>query len=379
MLRPRLHVPAAIALVVLAGCDQQPRDRDGWPIAAPPGATAASEVAWLSPADSRTIMVGDQPVMTAGERVSAICALPESGFVVFGEGPPVLLERSPDGWGARTLPTMPQRVRAAATDPSGALVLITGGQTQPIPDQTDTGDEPTPWLMGAEARVATAGEQGLAVGEADVQSDWNPWRIKTGHFAGEDNALVFVYKRTPFDPVARTRPFVYSIVGDGGAVRLQARWRGTSFSHPFVDADFGDFTGSGEGEIAALEVAADGGRLLTAYHFEGFGLEGLAPTIEMPPVDDRLMAADVCGDGRDEIIVRVQEPEPRFVAYGLTAEDEPRLEEVASAPGVAGVQAWLPLARAEGEDGAVVHVGPDATELRVTTLRHRPARGPASP
>lgn len=261
-----------------------------------------------------------------------------------------------------------ESVRAAVAISSSALVVITGGETNP-PRQTGAGNASLPWLTGGEARIATLTNGRLSVGEADVQAAWNPWRLKAGRFAGEDNVLVFVYKRTPFDAVARQRPFIYRLVtGDDGLPHLRARWRGTSFSHPFVDATFGDFTGSGEGEIAALEVSNEGGRLLTAYHFEGFGLEGLAPSVKLPEVDDYLAAADLVGDEREELIAHVLggdgpfaalDSGPRFVVYALIGGPDPKFVPVASASAMADLLSWVPIAKTQAHSGSVIYLSRD--------------------
>jgi len=372
MLRPRFHVPLMIACLALPGCDwQQPVARDEWPIGAAAGAASADDVAWLDPQDARTIVVGGQRILQADGDVFAICALRNGSLVALGDGSPLVIEHGDGGWKARKLPPLPYPIRAAASDPSGSLAIITGGVLRNHPERASDEAEPAPWVLGAEGRMAGVGENGLTVGEVDVQADWSPWRVKTGHFAGEDDALVFVYKSTPFDPIVRPRPFVYSIVGD--PPRLKARWRGTSFSHPFVDATFGDFTGSGEGEIAALEVGENSERLLTAYHFEGFGLAGLAPTIELGAVSDKLIAADVCGDGRHELIVESPGPERGFIAYGLTDGPEPRLERVAIAPLTTDTDAWCLLARDNGQLAQVAYL--DGRKLQTTRFQVAADRG----
>ncbi len=373
VLRPRSYLLATLALISMVGCQPQYRDRDRWPVCALPPTASRPDVAWLSPADSTTIYVSRTdtgPCLGESPWVAAICVDPVgSGFVVFRDHWTSHITRSDDVWSTMSTASPAERVRAATRTDSGTLVVITGGQAQPLPRQTDAADEPIPWLMGGEARIATLTDGQLSVGDVDVQTDWNPWRLKSGRFAGEESILVFVYKRSPFDAVARSRPFIYRVAtGDDGLPHLQARWRGTSFSHPFVDATFGDFTGSGEGEIAALEVGRDGGRLLTAYHFQGFGLEGLAPGIDLPGVEDCLAAADVTGDAREELIVHrptsAGETGPQFIAYGLTDAPEPTLAQVGSCEAPDDVLAWEPIARRGTSAGAVVCVTVNGTELR---------------
>ncbi len=265
-----------------------------------------------------------------------------------------------------------RRLRRTGLEPDLLMALICGGEVQPSPRQTDAEDEPVPWLMNAEVRLARVEEGRLVLGEAEVPAELNPWRIKSGRFAGEENLLVFVYKRSPFDPIARRRPFVYRVIGgEDGRIHLQPRWRGTSFSHPFVDADFGDFTGEGRGEIAALEVGRDGGRLLTAYRFKGFGLEGLAPTVRLPEVEDWLAGADVCGDERDELLVRAGGGEPAFAAYGLTNDKEPQLVELARAVAPERTLGWVALERDGEPTGRVACLTSDGA-LRLLELRETP-------
>ncbi len=353
-LRPLTYL-AVLAALGAGGCGPQHRDRDCWPICALPGATSPRDLAWLDPADARSVIVGGTRVFTAHSWVAALVPAPHAeGFLVLGDGDATLLQRAGSGFAPISLGRPPSRIRAAITDPSGAVVLILGGQTQPQPRAANRADEPLPWLMRGRVVVAWAEHTGLRCAPEDVPAQWNPFRLKAGRFAGEDNVLVAVYKRSPFDAVARWRPFIFRVTHPAGSPpRLQPRWRGSAFSHPFVDATFGDFTGSGEGEIAALEVAADGGRLLTAYHFEGFGLEGLAPTIALPEVDDYLLAADVCADSRAELVVLSRGDSPTFLAFGLTRGEPPELVQIARAPAPTEVIAWTAAL------GGVVCIGRD--------------------
>jgi len=288
--RPRAHVPSAsLALAALlaiagAGCQPQHRDRDRWPIAVARDLEGRPEVAYLSPIyphDAVALTSPGAPLARFDAWVSCVAAAPGApGFLVFAGDEAFHLTHVGDRlqstavgrtgcWvRAASVTTAPdgsesgppsRRLRRTGLEPDLLMALICGGEVQPSPRQTDAEDEPVPWLMNAEVRLARVEEGRLVLGEAEVPAELNPWRIKSGRFAGEENLLVFVYKRSPFDPIARRRPFVYRVIGgEDGRIHLQPRWRGTSFSHPFVDADFGDFTGEGRGEIAALEVGQDG-------------------------------------------------------------------------------------------------------------------------
>lgn len=350
------------------GCQPEYRDRDRWPMAVGQGLKGSREVVYLSPLCSKELVALTSPDTAAaryGGWVSCISLAPAAeGFVIFAGHEAFHLRRAPEGWRNAAVGRPGRWVRAACPIVSPSrdhlLALICGGQTQPASGQNEAAGEPTPWLMNGEVLLATLANERLLLGEAELPGDLNAWRIKSGRFAGEQNLLVCVYTRSPFDPIARRRPFVYRVEEDAdGVVHLEPRWRGTSFSHPFVDADFGDFSGAAEGEIAALELGSDEGRLLTAYRFEGFGLEGLAPTVELgdpegrPDVEDLLAAADVVGDDRDELLVHARGGEGGFAAYGLTDDEQPQIVELARAPAPERTIAWVPLERSGRRTGQV--------------------------
>ncbi len=374
----------ALAALVAGGCQPEYRDRDRWPMVGANLPPVGFSLAWLSPSNPREIHVMSvadpatvrPPVRGAGW-VSVITPLYDE-LTVFGlEGGVSIWGTGEPRWGTRRLDGAPYRVRAAAdapqAQPGELLALICGGEAQPLPRETDSPDEPVPWVMGATLKLATYDfrHASLRVGKVELGPELNPWRVKFGRFAGEDNLLVFVYQRSPFDRVARRRPFIYRLIeGEDRLPHLQPRWRGTSFSHPFVDATFGDFTGEGEGDIAALEVGRKGGRLLTAYRFQGFGLEGLAETLELPEVEDTLVAADVCGDGRDELLVHAGGEVLAFIAYGLGTGEPPELVEVARAPAPAAVLAWVALPRGEAAPARIACL---TAEGRIRFVQLRPA------
>jgi hypothetical protein len=250
-------------------------------------------------------------------------------------------------------------IRAAvglADDPEQFLAaILTGGRMDGLPDGVPAEDPP--WLVNAELRLVWGSDGALQVGEPEPPSGCSPFRLRTGRFAGEENLLVLVYAAAPFDAVMRRRPWIYRVVeNDDGLPHLEPRWRGTSFARPFRDATFGDFTGEGEGEIAALEVGRDGNRLLTAYRFEGFGLEGLAPSLPMPRVEERLEAVARTAAGRDEALLRALDG--RFVCYSLEGD---ALQETLSIAGPPEVLEWSVTDAAEDAPARIECVLPDGT------------------
>ncbi|MFO8080410.1 MAG: hypothetical protein R6V07_08900 [Armatimonadota bacterium] len=289
-------------------------------------------------------------VIGVRDYVTAICPLPERGAMIFTPSGGFDVGAEKDLWS-----TQPD-VRNAAALGSTRLALIVGGDT--TGDAPGEPAEPPPWLMGAEIRLGRIEDDQLRVGPSELPHTINPWRIQHGRFAGEDdNLLVFVYTRAPFDEVMRRRPWIYRVTeGDDGLPHLDPRWRGTSFAHPFRDATFGDFTGEGEGEIAALEVTEDGGRMITAYHFQGFGLEGLAPSARVPPVEDRLQAARRGESEADELVVRALDG--RFLFYELDA-GRGELRETLAVDGPETVLGWIVTGGTPAGSGELACVLPD--------------------
>ncbi|MGD9497380.1 MAG: hypothetical protein AB7Y46_13860 [Armatimonadota bacterium] len=339
----------------MSGCVERP-PCDRWPLAPVEVAAPIDEFAWRSPSEpARVETTGGDPLTVAGA-ITALGASPDLegsplGVLVFHEQgvdrfSTLLLDNGPVPISG-DLPVVRSALTAnypEDTPPWRVSVLLTGGTTDsPAP----AGDaESPPWLMGGEVRVAWFDGDEFAVGESELPADANPWRITAGRFAGEQNLLVFVYNQAPFDRVMRRRPWIYRLVeGPDGRPHLEPRWRGTCFAHPFRDAIFCDLTGSGEGEIAALEVTEDGGRRLTAYRFEGFGLEGIASSVILPQVEDRLEAAfsGSCGSNRNgmQLIVRAVGRSPQFVFYALRDGAEPALAEVARAACPANLLGWV--------------------------------------
>ncbi|GEM_PF-5934251 len=388
---------AWIALLCIAGCADEASPPPGGatvPVVAshafPLGKT--SQVAWRSPSDpNEVLLLGvEEPVRVAGP-ISAICAVPaldyhladdtplRFGFLVFhadgvrylgglvGRDLTVISgsELAIEGSLATIRAAVPAQPHGGNT--GEVVALVTGGEA---PSAAGDGQgEPPPWVSGASLQLAWLQGESLVVGEAYL-ADTNPWMLRAGVFAGEGNLLVGVYTRAPFDDVPRRRPWIFRVeIGEDGLPHLRPRWRGTSFSRPFRDAIFGDFSGRGEGEIAALEVTRDGGRALTAYHFEGFGLEGLGESGDLPPAADRLEAAHWVGDYADELIVRAEDG--RFVFFGLDA-DAGKLLEVLVVDGPPDVLGWTITSASGGEPGELVCALPDGHVWQANSWEFRP-------
>jgi len=381
--RSRTVLLALSVLSVLAtGCEER-QEFDLWPIIMTTSPSPAHEFAWLSPADPRRVDAQyGEPVRTEG-RVRAICPSPfievALGFAIFHDKGVHLAGWIPGTNGPLKVGGDMPLVRAAVRAwPDGLdfplAALIAGGRPQPhgLPGRGDA--EPPPWLLGGQLRLAWLDEERLVIGETELPADVNPWRVRAARFAGEENLLVFVYNRAPFDDVARRRPWVYRVVeGEDGLPHLEARWRGTSFAHPFRAATFCDLSGSGEGEIAALEVAEDGGRMLTAYRFEGFGLEGIAPSVKLPAVEDRLEAADWVGGREQELVVRCTNG--RFVFFQLDSEAE-ELSEALTVEGPREVLGWVVTDQHGGEPGDILCVLRDGETWWADSWQFDPRRNP---
>jgi len=391
--RSLLFALAGLLLAMLSGCadrEGDPPDLNQWPMAAAANPLAtAMDVAWLS-ARERTALEGTwfaERVPVPG-RVEAICRIPELdyrlyadcplriGFLVFHErgvthvgsdsGGCVATDLTVDG----ALP--PVRAAACVTPPrddrGDIVALITGGEVPPL--AFGGGDEPPPWVTSAEVRLAWVQGARLVVGAPEALAGTNPWQLRTGRFGGESgNVLVCTYTGAPFDEVTRRRPWIFRVTEDeDGVPHLEPRWRGTSFAHPFRDATLGDFTGAGEGEVAALEVSQDGGRMLTAYRFEGFGLEGLAPSAELPAVEDRLQAAHWVGGDADDLVVRTLDG--RFLFYELD-EDAEALKNVLTVEGPGTVLGWIVTSAGSAEPGELICVLPDGEVWRTNSSQQR--------
>lgn len=335
--RPLLLVPALLlAIVMNAGCNEREwsHEFDRQPMAV---VAHEGETVFAHAGGALTIVVEPSTVVQIGDRILCMAPAPGDGFLVFCERTLIHVRHRDGVWGAREASPIDHTVRQALPLDDDRLALLTAGDTSAGPGEPPA--EPAPWLRGGLIRLAWLEGDRLVVGGPELDAEVNAYRLKAGRFGGEDeNLLVFVYTRAPFDEVRRPRPWIYRVIeGEDGVPHLEPRWRGTSFSRPFRDATFGDFTGEGEGDVAALEIARDGGRLLTAYRFKGFGLEGLAPSIELSEVEDRLEVIPRDGRG-DELIARATDG--RFLLFALDTEDE-MLREVRVIEGPGEVRGWM--------------------------------------
>ena len=391
-------VAGALTCATLAGCDRSdaPPELTSWPVVATPQFPLGmqTDFAWLATAQRDEVMLLGKPdaVHVAG-RVTAICPVPaldygpatdapvRFGFMIFHEcgvryAGSYLREGADEAEGCSlAIDGQLPPVRAATPvwpdegDTGELVALITGGE-MPTPRPADVQAEPPPWVTGTEVQLAWLQGEALVVGSPEALAGTDPWAMRAGKFAGqEDNLLVCVYTQAPFDEVTRRRPWIYRVVvGDDGLPHLDPRWRGTSFARPFRDATFGDFTGTGEGEIAALEVTEDGGRALTAYLFEGFGLEGMAESVELPAVEDRLEAARWVGGNADELVVRTTDG--RFLFFGL-ATDAGELRQVLEIDGPGGILGWTITSASGGEPGELLCVLANGEVWRTDSVQTR--------
>jgi hypothetical protein len=338
----------ALAAIAQVGCSRSPA-LDRWPIAHATSHRGEQFVAYATPPRGFGISLTTH-VIQVRDHVTAICPVPERGMMVFTPTGGFDIESGRDVWCEQP------KVREAVWLGDDRMALLVRGRTTARRPARPA--EPRPWLTGAEVRPAWIAGDRLAVGEAGLPSGVNPWALRAGRFAGEDdNLLVFVYTEAPFDAVIRRRPWIFRVVeGDDALPHLEPRWRGTSFSRPFRDATFGDFTGTGEGEVAALEVTRDEGRVLTAYRFRGFGLEGLAPSAELPPVEDRLETVHRGGSAADALVVRATDG--RFLFLELDP-DAAALRETMVIEGPPAVLGWTIAGTFDDRPGSLTCVLPD--------------------
>ena len=354
-LRPLPHVLTLLLVMFLSGgCGERgwSGEFERWPMAIA-GHESARVVAYAT--GPSTITVAPSAVARFNAPILCLAPSPREGFLIFLPQTLVNLQHRDGVWGSRESLSSGHTVRQALLLKSGRLALLTAGDSQSHPVEPPA--EAPPWLLGGTINLAWLENDRLVIGAPELEADLNAYRLKAGRFAGEDeNLLVFVYTRAPFDDVMRRRPWIYRVIeGDNALPVLEPRWRGSSFSRPFRDAIFGDFTGEGEGEIAALEVARDGGRLLTAYRFKGFGLEGLAPGTALPDVEDRVEIVRR-GDGlADELVVRANDG--RFLVFEFDAEAE-MLRQTRVIEGPKTVLGWMIDPASEGERGSVSCVLP---------------------
>lgn len=255
------------------------------------------------------------------------CVLVSLSIVAAACAPVVVTD---EGSGAR------QAVDVRAPTGESYRVLVCGGTID------DSGR-----LRGAQ--IVIRDSQGCETWD-EFNSEWDPWLLRSGRFAGQNVLLVGVRKATVFDPPERKRPFLYAV--KSGGVGLEKVWLGTSLSRPFVTADFGDIRPGGEDELVALERTRLGPPALGAYRWRGFGVEGIGRSEGIRGARD-MACADVWTDAGDEVIVRIDHDRQwQFVAYHLTDSEFIAVAEVWAMVGDRPAQ-WLPRSRVDGRPGAI--------------------------
>lgn len=200
----------------------------------------------------------------------------------------------------------PVRGRARATAPDGARVclVLRGGRV-----------DGAGILRGA--GVAICDLRGRVLWDGFDRA-LNPWLLGAGRFAGKSAVLVGVTKACPFDRREAPRPFLYAL--QPGGQGLSKLWLGTSLARPFVAAGFAHLGGRADDELVALERTASGALALGAYRWEGFGVEGLARSEEIPGARE-MRCPEAGGDRAQEVVVRTEVGQRwRFLAYSLRGE-----------------------------------------------------------
>lgn len=110
----------------------------------------------------------------------------------------------------------------------------------------------------------------------------NPWKLQTADVDGDgdQDISITMYKKTKFHPVMANRPFLY-FWKEG---RIEPLWRGSRLSRPFDDYVFADLNSDGCDELIAAEHLQNGGQVLQAYGWRGFGFEGLAQSVPLDKI-----------------------------------------------------------------------------------------------
>lgn len=210
--------------------------------------------------------------------------------------------------------TLDGEVREAAAVAEGVVLLVAGA--------TVRGE-----LRAARVLLWNT-NTGSATAAPQVRPRWNPLFLRSA--PGRPELLVGVRKPAHFDPVVRTRPFLYRCTP--GAV--EPVWQGTSFSHPFVDAALVRLPELPGIALGALEVLAGGLRVVRAYAWTGAAMEAVAAGAPAA-LGDSLQPA-----GPSELAVfEARGPQRRLLVLGWgnkkTAQNVTLLQTVARSP-------WLP-------------------------------------
>lgn len=119
---------------------------------------------------------------------------------------------------------------------------------------------------------------------SESMREMNPWQLQAADIDGDGvlDISITMYKKTKFHPVMANRPFLYSWKTD----RIEPLWRGSRLSRPFEAYVFSDLDNDGRDELIATEQLQNGGRVLQAYGWKGFGFEGIAQSIPCAEIRD---------------------------------------------------------------------------------------------
>jgi hypothetical protein len=101
-----------------------------------------------------------------------------------------------------------------------------------------------------------------------------PMKVQLGEVNGDGavDVSVCVCKTAKFHPVMAKRPFFFNLV-EGNLIPL---WLGSRLSRPFADYILYDVDEDAVDEIISIEHLENGGRVVAAYDWKGFGFEILA-------------------------------------------------------------------------------------------------------